>query len=231
MSSILLPPCLAVAGCLIVNAIKFIITKRLDKRQFVAQLMLSLYIGLLIAALITYGLQITTGAGGAVRIWGIKERRLLNLVPFKTIFAQLSSHSIRDLGNLAVNAVIMMPFALLIKNLSPKTKNITCIIIIAAFTAGIEAVQYFIGRSCDIDDLLLNVGGAAIALIIYNKIKKSKFKKPQSGTPTAVFPYKEQDPRELTHGSCPLGVNGIWKTIYLKSPFLTYSSLRTSVTV
>ena len=66
MSSILLPPCLAVAGCLIVNAIKFIITKRLDKRQFVAQLMLSLYIGLLIAALITYGLQITTGAGGAV---------------------------------------------------------------------------------------------------------------------------------------------------------------------
>ena len=172
MISILLPPCLAVAGCLIVNAIKFIITKRLDKRQFVAQLMLSLYIGLLIAALITYGLQITTGAGGAVRILG--ERRLLNLVPFKTIFAQLSSHSIRDLANLAVNAVIMMPFALLIKNLSPKTKNITCIIIIAAFIAGIEAVQYFIGRSCDIDDLLLNVGGAAIALIIYNKIKKSK---------------------------------------------------------
>ena len=109
-----------------------------------------------------------------MRILGIKERRLLNLVSFKTIFAQLSSHSIRDLANLAVNAVIMMPFALLIKNLSPKTKNITCIIIIAAFTAGIEAVQYFIGRSCDIDDLLLNVGGAAIALIIYNKIKKSK---------------------------------------------------------
>lgn len=174
MISILLPPCLAVAGCLIVNAIKFFITKRLDKRQFVAQLMLSLYIGLLIAALITYGLQITTGAGGTVRILGIKERRLLNLVPFKTIFAQLSSHSVRDLANLAVNAVIMMPFALLIKNLSPKTKNITCTIIIAAFTAGIEAVQYFIGRSCDIDDLLLNVGGAAIALIIYNKIKKSK---------------------------------------------------------
>lgn len=123
MISILLPPCLAVAGCLIVNAIKFIITKRLDKRQFVAQLMLSLYIGLLIAALITYGLQITNGAGGAVRILGIKERRLLNLVPFKTIFAQLSSHSIRDLANLAVNAVIMMPFALLIKNLSPKTKT------------------------------------------------------------------------------------------------------------
>jgi len=174
MISILLPPCLAVAGCLIVNAIKFIITKRLDKRQFVAQLMLSLYIGLLIAALITYGLQITNGAGGAVRILGIKERRLLNLVPFKTIFAQLSSHSIRDLANLAVNAVIMMPFALLIKNLSPKTKNITCIIIIAAFTAGIEAVQYFIGRSCDIDDLLLNVGGAAIALIIYNITKLRK---------------------------------------------------------
>ena len=169
MISILLPPCLAVGGCLVVNAIKFIITKRPDKRRFVA-----LYIGLLIAALITYGLQITTGAGGAVRILGIKERRLLNLVPFKTIFAQLSSHSIRDLANLAVNAVIMMPFALLIKNLSPKTKNITCIIIIAAFTAGIEAVQYFIGRSCDIDDFLLNVGGAAIALIIYNKIKKSK---------------------------------------------------------
>lgn len=174
MISILLPPCLAVAGCLIVNAIKFIITKRLDKRRFVTELMLALYIGLLIAALITYGLQITTGAGGAMRILGIKERRLLNLVPFKTIFAQLSSHSIRDLANLAVNAVIMMPFALLIKNLSPKTKNITCIIIIAVFTAVIEAMQYFIGRSCDIDDFLLNVAGAAIALIIYNKIKKSK---------------------------------------------------------
>ncbi len=174
MISILLPPCLAVGGCLVVNAIRFIATKKLGKRRFVAELMLSLYIGVLIAALITYGLQITTGASGTIRILGIKERRLLNVVPFKTIFAQISSHSIRDLANLTVNAVIMMPFALLIKNLSPKIKNITCIIIVASFTAEIEAAQYFIGRSCDIDDLLLNVAGGAIALIIYNKIKKNK---------------------------------------------------------
>lgn len=107
------------------------------------------------------------------------------------------------------------------KKLIPENKNITCIIIIAAFTAGIEAVQYFIGRSCDIDDLLLNVGGAAIALIIYNKIKKvnNAYSKTAVRHTDCGFPYKEQDPRELTHGSCPLGVNGIWKTIYLKSPF------------
>lgn len=174
MISLILPPGVAVLGCLIINGVKYLLTKRFDRQKFIKQILFSLYLGLVFSALITYGLQIAANADGSLRILGIKERRLLNLVPFRTICSQISAHNVRDLLNIAINTVIMMPFAPFIKALYPKAKSAVCIITVAVFVAGVEAAQYFIGRSCDIDDFLLNVAGTAIALAIYNKIRENK---------------------------------------------------------
>ena len=42
----------------------------------------------------------------------------------------------------------------------------------AVLSAGIETVQYFIGRSADIDDLLLNVFGAVVGFGLYAILRK-----------------------------------------------------------
>jgi len=113
---------------------------------------------------------------------GLLGSRSLNLVPFRTILEFLSPYD-RELArvdwgvframNLLMNLVLFLPFGVLLPTLWEKFRSFkhtvlfaVCLIIV------IESVQYFIGRSCDIDDLILNALGTALGYGIYCITKK-----------------------------------------------------------
>lgn len=136
------------------------------------------YIGLLISFLITYNLRIFLVENAGSPLDKIKIvggfQKLINIIPFKTISEQLRSHSRTDYINIIVNLLIMIPFPIFIKHLNPKINVFFCLLITLIVVVIIEIIQYFIGRSCDIDDVILNMLGAGAGLYIYCVIKKHK---------------------------------------------------------
>lgn len=108
------------------------------------------------------------GRNGGFVIWD-KElfcayiENSLNLVPFKTIGEFLFCGNIRlMMVNLAGNTVCLMPLGILLPLISEKQRKtgiflLTCTAIVAV----VELLQFLtLAGSCDIDDLILNVGGA-----------------------------------------------------------------------
>ena len=105
------------------------------------------------------------------------ELAMLNLVPFRSILAAFSGGGedipARDqlllaLINFAGNVFLFVPVGFLLPMAAAKRRPFGVTVGFAALlSAGIETVQYFIGRSADIDDLLLNVFGAVLGFGLY----------------------------------------------------------------
>lgn len=102
----------------------------------------------------------------------------LNFIPFKTIMSYLfDSNPVVDefnglvaMVNILGNILMFMPIGFLLgwakRVCYQKMLIISCIL-----SLFIEVIQYFIGRSSDIDDILLNVLGACVGYFAY-KIAK-----------------------------------------------------------
>lgn len=111
--------------------------------------------------------RITSGA------WGV------NLVPFRTIRNYIKySGFLHTMINIFGNIIIFVPFGILLAEIFPKTRNILKILAITFATSFfVEFIQFFIGRSVDIDDLILNLLGSVIGYFIWKKILRFKFAK------------------------------------------------------
>ena len=111
--------------------------------------------------------RITSGA------WGV------NLVPFRTIRNYIKySGFLHTMINIFGNIIIFVPFGILLAEIFPKTRNILKILGITFATSFfVEFIQFFIGRSVDIDDLILNLLGSVIGYFIWKKILRFKFAK------------------------------------------------------
>ncbi|MBQ6878203.1 MAG: VanZ family protein [Oscillospiraceae bacterium] len=99
----------------------------------------------------------------------------LNLVPFKTISAYFTKGDFRQfMVNIAGNLVCLMPLGILLPlNFEKQRRSgiflLTCSLIVAA----VEILQFAtLSGSCDIDDLILNVGGAFL-IYLFTKNKDS----------------------------------------------------------
>ncbi len=97
-----------------------------------------------------------------------------NLVPFKEMFRYpIGSNSFYI--NVIGNIVLFIPFGYFISNYI-KPKRILPILIVSVISSStVEFVQLCIGRSFDVDDIILNALGAIIGFLIYvsiNAIKK-----------------------------------------------------------
>lgn len=97
-----------------------------------------------------------------------------NLVPFTEIFRyKIGSQSFYL--NVIGNIVIFIPFGYFISNYI-KPKGMLPILIVSALSSmTVEFVQICIGRSFDIDDIILNAVGAIIGFLFYvalNAIRK-----------------------------------------------------------
>lgn len=95
--------------------------------------------------------------------------RSLNLVPFKTIFQYIFGSSeiyagkdwaLNRLINMLGNLVLFFPVGFLLPLVSERFKKLKPALAVGAFISlMIEIIQYFIGRSADVDDVILNILG------------------------------------------------------------------------
>lgn len=99
----------------------------------------------------------------------------VNLVPFRTIFTYLGGASPVSVLNIYGNIFIFAPFGMFIPAIWVKHNNLKSIILLGiSISLFIEITQIFVGRSSDIDDVILNAIGVVIGFAFYrvwNKIK------------------------------------------------------------
>ncbi len=97
-----------------------------------------------------------------------------NLAPFKEIFRYpIGSYSFYL--NVIGNIVLFIPFGYFISNYIKPKKILPILIVSLISSATVEFVQLCIGRSFDVDDILLNAVGSIIGFLLYvalNAVKK-----------------------------------------------------------
>ena len=98
-----------------------------------------------------------------------------NFTPFKEILRYNINSRLFWL-NVIGNICVFIPFAYIvadvIKMLCKKTNFIITMLCVIVTTVSIEIIQYYIGRTFDIDDIILNTFGGIIGYIIYKLIHK-----------------------------------------------------------
>lgn len=111
--------------------------------------------------------RITSGS------WGV------NLVPLRTIRNYIKySGFLHTMTNILGNIIIFLPLGIFLAEIFPKARKLLNILGISFITSFfVEFIQFFIGRSVDIDDLILNVLGSVIGYFIWKKILRFKFER------------------------------------------------------
>lgn len=89
-----------------------------------------------------------------------------NFIPFKEIF-RYEIGSKLFVKNIVGNIILFIPFGLFVSYLMKKRKVSPIILITIITSTVIEYTQLKIGRTFDIDDILLNVIGGFIGYLIY----------------------------------------------------------------
>ena len=90
----------------------------------------------------------------------------VNLVPFTEILRyDIGTHEFYR--NVIGNIVLFIPFGYFV-SMYMKASKVSHILIVSIITSStIEIVQHFIGRSFDIDDIILNVVGGIVGFLLY----------------------------------------------------------------
>ena len=101
--------------------------------------------------------------------WGV------NIIPFRTIKNYINySASFHIFSNIIGNILIFMPLAYMLIYLYEPLRDLKKFMItLTLISFFIEFFQFFIGRSVDIDDIILNLLGGLIAYLIFHE--KSHF--------------------------------------------------------
>lgn len=120
------------------------------------------------------------GRNGGIVIWNRElldtyVQNSLNIVPFRTISEYFGKGDFRQfVVNIAGNIVCLMPLGILLPmNFEKQRKTgvflLTCVSVVAA----VELLQFAtLSGSCDVDDLILNVGGAFL-LYLFTKNREA----------------------------------------------------------
>ncbi|MBO4601071.1 MAG: VanZ family protein [Bacilli bacterium] len=103
----------------------------------------------------------------------------VNLTPFAEISRYQFGSRLFNI-NVFGNILIFIPFGMFIAAYI-NTKKVYPVFMVALFTSTVvELVQLRIGRSFDIDDILLNVVGSVLGYILYSLLKSLKRKMPRA---------------------------------------------------
>ncbi len=90
----------------------------------------------------------------------------INVTPFKEI-TRYEFGSNLFIYNIIGNIILFLPFGFFISSYINLKKITQIIFLVIIISTSIELVQYEIGRSFDIDDIILNVIGAAFGFLLY----------------------------------------------------------------
>lgn len=128
-----------------------------------------------------FGISSSTGKP-FLDVFITNDNSSINLIPFKTIFEQIVGRnevvSQIDIGcvsilNLLSNIFLFSPIGFFVPLINERYISLKKIILIGVSTSCVvEVIQLFIGRSCDIDDVILNTCGVVIGFIIFKVYKR-----------------------------------------------------------
>lgn len=102
----------------------------------------------------------------------------VNLVPFKEMF-RYSFMSDKFIKNIIGNIVLFIPYGYFSSYFLNNKKFSFNILFTLIVTLSIELVQYNIGRTFDIDDIILNVIGGVIGFVVYIALDTVKGRLPK----------------------------------------------------
>ncbi|HWS28848.1 MAG TPA: VanZ family protein [Clostridia bacterium] len=155
-------PVIALFSLLIYLPIYFSKKRRLGKRPFVRHLVVYAFIGcclsLLYLTVLWYYPYITFHPG----------YYMLNLEPFIWMREVYSMGAEKMFRQLAMNILMFVPYGLLLPMTFDKMKKLWKTALCVLFTtAAIETLQYFMGRSADVDDVIMNFTGGIAGYLLF----------------------------------------------------------------
>lgn len=96
----------------------------------------------------------------------------INFVPFKTILGYFAAGGDQFYVNVAGNIVVFVPLGFGLPLLWRRMHNFILLnLVMLAVPALVEFIQLFIGRSVDVDDVILNYIGGAIGALAHTAVK------------------------------------------------------------
>lgn len=165
---------------------RFMMLRRHPKANMVREIVMALFFlyvfGLLMLTLVlgaTYDAPIVMLQNAMERI---RTGDRINLVPFRTIISGFHHSSVDYmLVNIVGNIIMFVPWGFGLAFLWKKNRTIPRILLWSAlFTIFIETWQLFIGRSVDVDDLILNFIGSCVGGVVC-RVWKARFKRKDGG--------------------------------------------------
>lgn len=138
--------------------------KELGKRPFIRHLANYAFIAIVLTIIyVTLGTNINISS----------ERHFPNLIPFVNFKSSYEINVSETLKQLQINFNMLIPLGFILPvvfiSLRKWWKTIICIV---GFIVCTEALQYFVGRFADIDDLIINTFGGYIGYNIFALLNK-----------------------------------------------------------
>ncbi len=131
----------------------------------------SAYAGGMLTQLVVPAWQIAVSAAGGLTVqFQIGAPRAPNLIALSTILSQLRGETGKAVAimNLVGNTALFVPLGALLPSAFPRLRRWWRVLLAgAAAIAAVETIQYFIGRTADVDDWLLNVVGIMAGYGLY----------------------------------------------------------------
>lgn len=146
--------------------------RKWSTREAVLAVFVLFMVGLLVLTVGPPYLHIYGGLGGAVS--RIRSGEGINLVPLRSIIGYFE-HYVRGYFevNFFGNIFMFMPWGFGLVLLWKRQQRVSSIILCAlGLTFFIETVQLFIGRSVDVDDIILNFLGSCLGAALYFLLRK-----------------------------------------------------------
>ncbi len=164
---IMVAPIAAGLSCITYLPIAWIHQKRHGKSPWIRHLANFVFIGIiwsiLYITILIYGTELTFHPGF----------HMINLIPFVWVKETYTMGMRQMLSQLIMNIIMLIPVGFLLPIIfSQMRKFYRTVLCIALFILVIETIQYFIGRSADIDDLIMNTVGGMIGYAIYAVFNK-----------------------------------------------------------
>ena len=125
------------------------------------------------------------------------DYHMLNLIPLSWLFEPYTMGVPRMLEQLALNIVMFVPRGLLLPVAMPTLRRFRrtaaeCL----AITLAIETLQYFTGRSADIDDVLLNLLGGMLGYALFALLRARLSERPWFSAALGLCQEPEPSPAD-----------------------------------
>ncbi len=166
-------PVIAVFSALLYLPYGIYITKRYGKQSIVCHIVKYVFLGCCLSIV-----RLTL-------LWRIPmlnfrpEYFMYNFRPFDWIWNEYSMGFGGMIEQLILNVLMFIPYGALLPLAVKKTRKMwVSLLTVLGTTVSIEFVQLFLGRSCDIDDVIMNFTGGVLGYLIFMLLRKVFSEKP-----------------------------------------------------